>query len=164
MKLEVIKTDNLVSFEGNPRQISEDALKRLEKSIKNYGFTNPILAWKHNGKVEVVCGHQRLKAAKMAGMADVPVIILPFEDEMTAHAYNVADNRLGELSEWDLPKLKDLLGELDNGGLDIELTGFSELEIESLMTQFYNGHDEPKESKVSKQVKCPKCGHEFESK
>jgi DNA modification methylase len=80
----------------------------------------------------IIAGHQRLKAAGDAGLDKVPVIFLDFDDT-TARAYNIADNRLNEESEWDFTPLADMLQELDNGSFDLELTGFDLDEIEKLM-------------------------------
>ena len=75
LEVEYIPIDGLKPFEGNPRTISEDALSRLKKSIEEFGYTSPILAWRNNGDIEIVAGHQRLKASKEAGLKEIPVII-----------------------------------------------------------------------------------------
>lgn len=80
----------------------------------------------------LIGGHQRLKVLKELGytQSEVSVVDLPEEKEK---ALNLALNKI--TGEWDLPKLKDLLEELDNGSFDIEVTGFDEKEIEDLIRQ-----------------------------
>ena len=117
----------------NPRVHPDSAIDKLVRSIKEYGWTNPVLV---SADGYVLAGHARLKAAEKAGIKEVPVIYLPLEGAK-AEAYLIADNRLQEETSWDYEKLKDLLQELDTGELDLELTGFDMDEIEDLMTQFH---------------------------
>src|SRR5690606_24216355 len=91
---------------------------------------NPIIA--QRGTRMVIAGHQRLKAAKAAGLVEVPVVWLDVDD-VTARAYNIADNRTAEEAEWEFGALADLLSELDNGAFDLALTGFDEDEIERML-------------------------------
>ena len=129
MKLEFIEVSKLKESPYNPRIHPEKALERLEKSIEKFGFTNPILVQKSTN--QIIAGHARLKAAKEAGLKKVPVIFLDFDD-VTAKAYNITDNRLAELTEWDYPKLKDLITEIDTGAIDVELTGFDDEELKEI--------------------------------
>ena len=117
----------------NPRVHPDSAIEKLERSIKEFGWTNPILV---SADGYILAGHARLKAAEKAGISEVPVIYLPLEGAK-AEAYLIADNRLQDETDWDMPKLKDLLQELDTGEFDLELTGFDMGEIEDLMTQFH---------------------------
>ena len=130
MKLEFIEVSKLKESPYNPRIHPEKALERLEKSIEKFGFTNPILVQKSTN--QIIAGHARLKAAKEAGLKKVPVIFLDFDD-VTAKAYNITDNRLAGLTEWDYPKLKDLITDIDTGAIDIELTGFDEIELKEII-------------------------------
>lgn len=134
LHLELLPISQLQPFDGNPRVAKDDLIDRLEDSIRYFGFVNPVLAYKRpDGKIEIIAGHQRVKAARDAGLQKLPVILLPF-DEAKARAYNITDNRTAELSDWDFPKLKNLLEDLDTGAFDIDVTGFKEPERESLMT------------------------------
>ena len=130
LQIEYVSPDILRPFDGNPRTISESGLEKLQRSVEEFGFVNPILAQK--GTRMVIAGHQRLKAAKAAGLTEVPVVWLDVDD-VTAKAYNIADNRLAEETDWDFGPLADLLAELDNGAFDLTLTGFDEDEIERMM-------------------------------
>lgn len=158
MEIKTVKISKLIPHPKNPRIHPDSAIEKLTKSIKEFGWTNPILVSKDNF---ILAGHARLKAAERAGLKEVPVIYLPFEGSK-AEAYMIADNKIQDETEWDFPKLKDLLQELDTGEFDIEITGFDENEIENLMTQFFNP-DEQKEydENIETTNKCPKCGYEW---
>ncbi len=130
LQIEYVDPNTLRPFDGNPRTINETGLEKLQRSVEEFGFVNPILAQK--GTRTIIAGHQRLKAAQAAGLTEVPVVWLDVDD-VTAKAYNIADNRTAEESEWDFGPLADLLQELDSGALDLTLTGFNDDEIERIM-------------------------------
>lgn len=119
----------------NPRQHSKAQIKKLSRSISEFGFVMPILV---DGAGGVIAGHARLLAAKQLGMAEVPTISLDHLSEAQIAAYKIADNRLGELSSWDDQLLAESLRELALLNLDfsLELTGFDmgemDLRIEGL--------------------------------
>lgn len=129
--VKAVPLKQLKPFPGNPRAHGAD-VDRLVQSIEHYGWTNPILVQEKTHRI--IAGHGRIEAAKKAGLKAVPCIYLTLSDQ-DASAYTIADNRLAELSAWDLPKLKDLLGDLDGAGLDIELTGFTDTEIDTMLGQ-----------------------------
>jgi len=133
MEIKTVKVGELKPHPKNPRVHPDSAIEKLERSIKEFGWTNPILV---SAEGYLLAGHARLKAAEKAGISEVPVIYLPLEGAK-AEAYLIADNRLQDETDWDYEKLKDLLQELDTGELDLELTGFDMGEIEDLMTQFH---------------------------
>ncbi len=133
MEIEFAKVRELRPHPRNPRVHPDSALERLTKSIEEFGWTNPILVSEDG---YILAGHARLKAAEKVGLAEVPIIRLPLKGKQ-AEAYMIADNRTAELTEWDMPKLKDLLEELDIDDFDVTVTGFSDEEIEDLMTQFH---------------------------
>ncbi len=133
MQVKTVKISELRPHPKNPRVHPDSAIEKLERSIKEFGWTNPILVSKEG---YILAGHARLKAAEKAGISEVPVIYLPLEGEK-AEAYLVADNRLQDETDWDYEKLKNLLQELDTGEIDLELTGFDIDEIEDLITQLH---------------------------
>ena len=130
LQVRYVHPDELKPFEGNPRQISEKGLEKLQRSVEHFGFTNPILAQKSS--MMIIAGHQRLKAAIAAGVSEVPVVLLDFDDEQ-AKAYNLADNRLNQESEWEYGALSQLLQELEEGDVDLAAIGFSDKELEELV-------------------------------
>jgi len=115
----------------NPRTHSKKQLHKLGASIRRFGFNNPILT---NQAGEVVAGHGRLEAAKLAGLAEVPAICVSHLTEAEVRAFRVADNRLAELSGWDDEVLKVELSFLAEIDLDLpEITGFETAEIDSIL-------------------------------
>jgi len=127
MEIKKVNIDSLRPFQGNPKKHPQEQIDKIMKSLKEYGWTNPVLVGENN---MIIAGHARIEAAKKAGIKQVPVIYLPFSGKK-AIAYALADNRLAE-SDWDFNKLASLLIELDDGQFDIELTGFNEEELEEI--------------------------------
>jgi DNA modification methylase len=140
LQIVYVPVNQLKPYKGNPRKINEKGIAKLQRSVEEFGFVNPILA--QRGTNMIIAGHQRLKAAQAAGLSEVPVVWLDMDD-VTAKAYNIADNRLQDESEWDFTPLADMLTELDTGAFDLTLTGFDSDELEQMMN--YSGK-EPKKS------------------
>jgi hypothetical protein len=128
---------------ANPNSHDETHTRLLCKMLTHQGWREAIIVSKQSGLI--VCGHGRLKAAKILGAQKVPVDLQDFENEADEHAHMIADNRIAELSTFDLASLKDLLVELDTGALDMEVAGFDERTLEDLMTQFHEDEDEEEE-------------------
>lgn len=126
MRLMQVPTTKLKPAGYNPRHISDEELDSLVRSIREYGMVDPIVA---NKDQTVIGGHQRLKAAKIAGLEKVPVVYvdLPKDKEK---ALNLALNRIS--GEWDEAKLRNLMEELSAGSVDLELTGFTNDELDWL--------------------------------
>jgi DNA modification methylase len=132
LRLEYVPIEQLVPFPNNPRK-NEAAIPKVAESIKRFGWTNPVLA-RREDKV-VVAGHTRLEAAKRLGLDKVPVIWLDL-DPVSARLYNLADNKLGEFSQWDDDILSGILRELqeeDVAGLAI--VGFGEEALEAILKE-----------------------------
>ena len=154
LKISYVSPDELRPFDGNPRSISDVGLKKLQRSIEEFGFTNPILVQRETNMV--IAGHQRLKAAKMAGLARVPVVYLDMDDT-TAKAYNVADNRTAQEAEWDNEKLGALFGDLKSAEFDLSLTGFDADELDELFDElegYDDGFDEAAELEAISEPRC----------
>jgi len=105
----------------NPRVHPESGLAKLERSIIEYGWTNPVLATRDG---IILAGHGRVMAAQRLGMTDVPVLFLDM-DGAKADAYMIADNRLVEESAWDMDMLRRVVEGLTDNEYDVSLTGFS---------------------------------------
>jgi hypothetical protein len=119
----------------NPRkdlQPGDPEYEKLKRSMQEFGYVEPIVWNKRTGNI--VGGHQRYKVLLDMGMSEVDCVVVDL-DETKEKALNVALNKIS--GDWDMPKLKDILQELDTGAFDIELTGFDMDEIEDLMTQFH---------------------------
>jgi ParB-like chromosome segregation protein Spo0J len=115
--------------------------EKIRKSIEAFDLVEPLVWNERTGTL--IGGHQRLKVLRERGDTEVEVSAVDLEPDME-RALNLALNKTG--GDWDLPKLKDLLEELDTGDFDMDITGFDASEIEDLMTQFHvEGDDEEDE-------------------
>ena len=118
----------------NARTHSKKQIRRIAASIREFGFLNPVLVDDNN---IVLAGHGRLEAARLEGMAHVPVIRFDHLSEAQKRAYVIADNKIAEQAGWDRETLAIELGELIDllpvEGLDISLTGFETPEIDLLL-------------------------------
>jgi hypothetical protein len=127
--------DSLIPYARNSRTHSDQQVAQIAASIREFGFTNPVLVDGDNG---IIAGHGRLMAARKLGMDDVPVIELAHLSETQKRAYIIADNKLALNAGWDDGMLALELAELDTEGFDLDLTGFSPDELADLM-----GDEEP---------------------
>ena len=148
------KVEDLIPYARNARTHSDEQVARIAASIKEFGWTNPIIIDGENG---IVAGHGRTLAARKLGLEEVPCIELKNLTETQKRAYILADNRLALDAGWDNEMLALELGDLKNAGVDLELTGFSDEELDELLatpTESANGDEdeapEPQEDPVSK--------------
>jgi len=121
---EWVETGVLKPWARNPRKLDHEHVKRVAQSIEQFGFGAPIVARRETG--EIIAGHTRWRAAQKLELALVPVRYLDITDD-AAHKLALADNRLGELAEWDTPELHKLLAEYSS--TDIEVLGWTDKEI-----------------------------------
>jgi ParB-like chromosome segregation protein Spo0J len=142
------KISELSPAKYNPRTISSDSLGRLTKSLSELGNLQPI-TW--NAKTgNIVGGHQRLKCYSALGKDEVEVWAV-WLDEVQEKAANIALNKLS--GEFDMPKLKDILEEIDVGEIDVDITGFGLEEISKMMEASM-----PEETESGGGEKCLACG------
>lgn len=125
MEIEYKSIDEITPYENNPRN-NDEAAEYVAKSIKEFGFKNPIIIDKDN---VIVAGHTRLKAAKKLGIEKVPCIRATDLTEEQIKAFRLADNKVSEIATWDLEKLSLELKEIN---LDMQDFGFDELEMEDI--------------------------------
>ena len=131
--MEKVKIADLKPYPKNARTHSPKQIRQIAKSIKEFGFTNPVLIDKDNC---ILAGHGRVEAAKLAGLTEVPAVVINHLTPAQKKAYILADNRLAELSGWDKNILKVELEELqriEDGDFDLTLTGFDTPEIDVLL-------------------------------
>jgi len=128
MKITQIPIDDLHPDPANPRRISDAELEALTRSIREFGFVDPVLARKEDKAV--VGGHMRLLAARRLGLKTVPVIFVDLSVEQ-ARLLNLSLNRIS--GDWDQELLARLVGELDAGDVDLSLSGFDEGELSKLL-------------------------------
>lgn len=119
IEVKSVKVKDLTPYEKNPRK-NDDAVEAVAESIKLYGFKVPIVA---DSAGVIITGHTRLKAAKLLGMKEVPVIYADDLTEEQARAFRLVDNKTGELAGWDYPLLMEELDGLDFGGFDFGFEG-----------------------------------------
>ena len=120
-KVQEVAVNELVPYEKNAKLHGEDQIEKLKASILEFGFLTPCLIDK---KKNIIAGHGRVMAAKALGMETVPCVFIEGLTEAQRKAYILADNRLGELGEWDMSIVMSELEELKDMDFDIEVTGF----------------------------------------
>lgn len=125
------RTEDLIPYVNNARTHSDEQVTQIASSIKEFGFNNPILTDGENG---VIAGHGRLLAAKKLGLETVPTIELSGLTEAQKKAYILADNKIALNSGWDEEILKLELDDLHLQGIDLETVGFSDEELQSIIT------------------------------
>lgn len=125
-------TADLIPCARNSRTHSDEQVTQIASSIKEFGFTNPVLIDKDGG---IIAGHGRVMAAKKLGINEVPCIELSHLTEAQRRAYVIADNKLALNAGWDDEMLRVEFQELQDLGFDVELTGFSIQEMANLFDQ-----------------------------
>ena len=120
------KIEDLIPYVNNSRTHSDDQVTQIASSIKEFGWTNPILLDGENG---IIAGHGRLMAAKKLNETEVPTIELSGLTEIQKKAYIIADNKLALNAGWDNEILQLEIAELKDAGFDLGLTGFSADEL-----------------------------------
>ncbi len=129
MEIEKVSIEDIKPYEQNPRK-NEKAVEIVMKSIKEFGFQNPIILDKNN---EIIAGHTRLKAAIKLKLKEVPVIRANDLTEEQVKAFRIMDNKSSEYAYWNIDLLKDELVVLKDLKFDLDLTGFSGAEIDWLL-------------------------------
>jgi site-specific DNA-methyltransferase (adenine-specific) len=143
MNLEKLKTADLIPYARNTRTHSDAQVAQIAGSIREFGFTNPVLIDAENG---IIAGHGRVMAARKLGLEDVPCIRLGHLTETQKRAYVIADNKLALNAGWDEELLALELGEIGDLGFDVELTGFTDEEIAALTpVEITEGETDPDE-------------------
>ncbi|MBT5228753.1 MAG: site-specific DNA-methyltransferase [Methylococcales bacterium] len=130
MNVEQWNVDKLIPYTNNARTHSDEQVSQIADSMREFGFTNPILVG--NDKV-IIAGHGRLLAAKKLGMAEVPVIVLGHLTEAQVKALTLADNKLAENAGWDEELLRIELKALQDMDFDLDLVGFDSTELDQLL-------------------------------
>ena len=130
MKITQKKVTELIPYVKNSRTHSDEQVAQIAASIKEFGWTNPILVDGQNG---IIAGHGRLMAARKLGHKEVPTIELADLTETQKKAYIIADNRLALNAGWDNEMLTIELNELLADGFALEMLGFDPKELSALL-------------------------------
>ena len=120
-QIERVGIDKLIPYINNAKRHSEDQVTRIASSIREFGFVNPVLIDKD---FNIIAGHGRVMAAKKLDLEEVPCVYVEGLTEAQRKAYILADNRLGELADWDMNLVVSELEMLQSLDFDIDLTGF----------------------------------------
>jgi DNA modification methylase len=133
----------LIPYARNPRTHSDAQVAQIAASIREFGWTNPVLVDGENG---IIAGHGRVLAARKLGLERVPVIELDHMSEAQKRAYVLADNQLALNAGWDDELLRLELADLFELGFDLGLIGFGEGELERLLAGSKEGLTEDDEA------------------
>jgi hypothetical protein len=130
----------LIPYARNARTHSEQQVAQIAASIREFGFTNPVLIDEEDG---IIAGAGRVLAAHLLGLDEVPCIVLAHLTPTQRRAYVLADNKLALNAGWDLEMLSLEIGELGEAGFDLGLTGFGEFELGELFPERTQGRTDP---------------------
>lgn len=132
IQIQPVKVEDLIPYANNARTHSDEQVAQIAASIKEFGWTNPILIDGENG---IIAGHGRLAAARKLGMEELPAIQLDRLTKAQKKALILADNKLALNAGWDDALVAIELGELKEMDFDITLTGFSLDEFNALQPE-----------------------------
>lgn len=157
MQIESVPIESLIPYARNARTHSEEQVAQIAGSIREFGFTNPVLI---DGDGGIIAGHGRVMAARKLGLSDVPCIRLAHLTEMQRRAYIIADNKLALNAGWDEEMLSVEFADLIAMGADMDLTGFEQEEIDETMSDlddYFDGQDKANgiDDTYSKKIRAP---------
>jgi ParB-like chromosome segregation protein Spo0J len=154
------RIDLLKAYGRNARTHSEGQISQIMASLKEFGWTNPVLLDGENG---VIAGHARIEAAKRLGLAEVPCIELTGLTEAQKKAYLIADNKLALNAGWDNELLRLEMLDLKDLDFNLDLLGFDATELADITLGKDVNQPEYNESVTDEvtMMTCPKCGHSF---
>ena len=166
IKIEHRSVADLIPYASNSRTHSDAQVAQIAASIREFGWTSPILV---SGDNTIIAGHGRLLAARKLGMDEVPAIVIDHLSKAQQRALVIADNQLALNAGWDMDMLKAEIETLNIEGFQLELLGFDDNELQRILNEpnFEAGteDDQGKLDKLDpKMVICPKCQHEFDSR
>ena len=130
MQIKTVSVEKLIPYVKNSRTHSDGQVAQIAASIKEFGWTNPILV---DGESGVIAGHGRLLAARKLGQKEVPVIELAHMTESQKRAYVIADNQLAMNAGWDTTLLSLELADLKEQGFEMDVLGFDPKELDKLL-------------------------------
>jgi hypothetical protein len=147
----IVKVKDLIPYANNSRTHTKEQIEQIRASIREWGFTNPVLIDEDSG---LIAGHGRLMAAAAEKMKTVPAVVLTGLTEAQKKAYIIADNKLALNAGWDLDMLAVELEDLHDLDFDLGLMGFENFELVDLLPQLGEDYPsmpaEPKEQAADK--------------
>ena len=164
-KVEHWDITRLTPYARNSRTHSDEQIGQIAASIKEWGWTTPVLVDEDGS---IIAGHGRTLAAQRLKMTEVPVMVAKGWSDAKKRAYVIADNKLALNAGWDNEMLALELGEIGELGFDLNLTGFTAEEIQTLQPPDFEPGTEEDQGKLDhldpKWIACPHCGKEFDSR
>ncbi len=130
VKIEHVETKSLIPYARNSRTHSDDQVRQIMASIREFGFTNPVLI---DDAGMIIAGHGRVMAASRMGMDEVPCIRLGYLNDRQKRAYVIADNKLALNAGWDENLLAAEMKAIESDGFDMALLGFDDDELKELL-------------------------------
>lgn len=165
IKIQYKATEDLIPYARNSRTHSAEQVAQIAASIREFGWTNPVLIDGENG---IIAGHGRVLAAHKLGETQVPTIELSHMSDTQKRAYIIADNKLALNAGWDDEMLALEIEDLKDVGFDLSFTGFTIDDINALKTPDFDVATEDDQGKLDqldpKWIACPHCGKEFDAR
>jgi len=158
--IEQVSIKKLIPYARNSRAHSDIQISQIAASIKEFGFTNPVLI---TDECDIIAGHGRVLAAKKLGLDSVPCIKLDHLTETQRRAYIIADNQLALNSTWSFDMLSVEIDELNDAKFDVSLLSFTNEQLAEMI----GSPEEPVDNGLKADEKkretciCPKCHFEF---
>jgi ParB-like chromosome segregation protein Spo0J len=166
LKIEYKPVADLIPYAKNSRTHTDAQVAQIAASIKEFGWTNPILL---DGDNNIIAGHGRVLAALKLGEKLVPTINLAYMTQNQQRAYIIADNKLALNAGWNNEMLALEIADLKDASYDLGLTGFSVDEIELMGKDVnFDAATEEEQGKLDeldpKWITCPHCEKEFDAR
>ena len=158
--IEQIDLKKLIPYARNSRTHSDIQVSQISASIREFGFTNPVLITEN---YDILAGHGRVLAAKKLGMDSVPCIKVDHLNEFQRKAYIIADNQLALNSDWNFDMLSVEIDELNDVKFDVSLLAFTNEQLAEMI----GSPEEPVDNELKADEKdketciCPRCHFEF---
>ena len=161
VKVEHVPLASLKAYDGNAKRHENRNVEAIAKSIEEFGFRNPIIAW-HNedGVPEIVAGHGRAAAAKMLRIETVPVVFVDDLSDAQRRMLTLADNQTTMMTGFDFDQLNEELDALSDL-FDVTSFGFEVQESDIDLSSAFEQQEDFGDDK-QKTVTCPNCGNVFQ--
>ena len=128
-EMQLVPVEKLIPYINNARTHSDEQIKKLRSSLREFGFINPVII---DRDFNVIAGHGRILAAKAENISEVPCVFVDYLNDAQKKAYILADNRMAMDAGWDEELLRVEIESLQGSDFDVSLTGFDETEISEL--------------------------------
>lgn len=138
-EMQLVPVEKLIPYINNARTHSDEQIKKLRSSLREFGFINPVII---DRDFNVIAGHGRIIAAKAENISEVPCVFVDYLNDAQKKAYILADNRMAMDAGWDEELLKIEIESLQAEDFDLSLTGFDEKELASIFDSDTDAKDD----------------------